>query len=531
MPTGIRLARHLPPILVVLFTAAGCGPDLTEMVAMRDGVRLATEVHLPPGDGPWPTLLYRTPYGRTAHRNDAGWLNGAGVAMVAQDTRGRFDSEGRDRVFTTDGDGALKDGYDTCAWIVEQEWSDGLIGSSGSSALGIVQYMQASAAPPGLVVVHPQLATPNLYSDAIFQGGVRRYALSHNWLEWQGSLHFEEELTEHPFEDDFWDPVQTSDRFAHVQTAGLHIGGWFDIFQNGTLEGFAGYQYEGGEGAAGQQRLVIGPWTHDALGETAQGELTFPENAGRGPHFDAFDALFAHHLQLEGAATSPDEIPVVQYYVMGDVDDPDAPGNEWRNADDWPPPAEPTAYYLQPGGGLSPELPSTKGGSSSYRFEPWNPSPTLCGPNLTLDAGPCDQRPVEARADVVVFDTGVLTEPLEIVGRVRAHLFVDIDQPDADLMVRMTDVYPDGRSMLMADGAYRLATRGATTSLAPLAAGEIVEGIVDLWSTALVVDAGHRLRISITSSIWSDRSGSPSAARTGSRSSSASTPGAPAVRR
>jgi hypothetical protein len=490
MSPGFRPARPLPLLLATLITIPGCGPDVTEMVTMRDGVRLATEIHLPPGEGPWPTLLYRTPYSRQVHRSDASWLNNAGVAMVAQDTRGRFDSEGRDRVFTTDGDGALKDGYDTCAWIVEQEWSDGLIGSSGGSGLGIVQYMQASAAPPGLVVVNPKQATPNLYSDAIFQGGVRRYALSHDWLEWQDSLHFEGELARHPFEDEFWDPVQTSDRFAHVQAAGLHLGGWFDIFQNGTLEGFSGYQYSGGEGAAGQQKLVIGPWDHNHFGETTQGELMFPENAGRGPHFEAFDALFAHHLRVAvpGVGLSPDDIPTVQYYMMGDVDDPDAPGNEWRSADDWPPTAEPTAYYLQPGGGLSPVVPSTKGGSTDYLFEPWNPSPTLCGANVILDAGPCDQRPVEARADVLVFDTGVLAEPLEIVGRVRAHLFVDIDRPDADLMVRMTDVYPDGRSMLMADGAYRLATRGATTSLAPLETGEIVEGIVDLWSTALVVN-------------------------------------------
>jgi len=103
---------------------------------------------------------------------------------------------------------------------------------------------------------------------------------------------------------------------------------------------------------------------------------------------------------------------------------------------------------------------------------------------------------------VVVFETGVLDAPMEVTGRLQATLFVELDQPDADLMVRMTDVYPDGRSMLIADGALRLATRGTTDSLTPLAVGEVVEGRVELWSTSLVVNTGHRLRISITSSNW-----------------------------
>ncbi len=491
-------------VLPVWLAAIGCGPDLTEMVEMRDGVKLATEVHLPRGDGPWPTMLYRTPYGREEFRGNAGWLNDVGVAMVTQDMRGRFDSEGEDRVFTTDGDGELKDGYDTCAWVVDQEWSDGLIGTSGGSARGIVQYMQSTAAPPGLVVIHPEVATPNLYSDALFQGGVRRYALSHNWLEGQDSLHFEDEFAEHPFEDEFWDSVQTADQVGDVRVAGLHVGGWFDIFQNGTLGGFVGYQHGGGEGAAGQQKLVIGPWSHIEWAETRQGQLEFPDSAAETPQDEAFETLFAHHLGLDDLdpGLSPDDIPAVQYYLMGDVDDADAPGNEWRSADDWPPAAERVAYYLQPGGGLAPDDPPADGGTTEYVFDPSNPSPTLCGNNMTVDAGSCDQRPVEARSDVIVFETDELSEPLEIVGRVRAHLVVDIDRPDADLMVRMTDVYPDGRSMLIADGAYRLATRGSTTSLEPLTDGEIVEGVVDLWSTAIVINAGHRLRISVTSSNW-----------------------------
>ena len=126
----------------------------------------------------------------------------------------------------------------------------------------------------------------------------------------------------------------------------------------------------------------------------------------------------------------------------------------------------------------------------------------MCGNNLTIDAGPCDQRPIEARSDVLVFETAALAEPVEVTGRLRAHLFVDIDRPDADLMVRLTDVYPDGRSMLVAEGALRLAARKSTTALALLSPGEVVEAVVDLWSTSIVFNRGHRVRISVTSSNW-----------------------------
>lgn len=472
------------------------------MLEMRDDVRLATDVFVPAGPGPFPTLLIRTPYGRDDLASWGDDYNAYGVAVVTQDMRGRFDSEGSDAVFTTDGDGELSDGWDTCAWIVDQEWSDGLIGTTGGSALGIVQYMQASAVPPGLVVMNPVVATSNMYDDAMFPGGVFRQALVEGWLGGQGSLDFLDEVAEHPFEDDFWDPVQTRDRYGDVVAAGLHEGGWYDIFGQGTLDGFSGYQHDGGPGAAGNQKLVIGPWTHGSLYGRSSGELVYPANAAEPPHPAAFVTLFVHYLGLSipGFDDHPDDIPNVQYYVMGDVDDPSAPGNAWRTADDWPLEAATVRLHLQPGGGLTEACPAADGGVSSWTYDPADPSPTVCGANLTIPAGPCDQRDVEERDDVVLFSTGVLAEPMEVTGRVRAYLYVDIDQPDTDLVVRLTDVYPDGRSMLITDGAVRLAARGSTTSLNPLESGEIVLGVVDLWSTSIIINAGHELRISVTSS-------------------------------
>ena len=483
--------------------------DLTEMVEMRDGVHLATDIFLPEGEGPWPVLLYRTPYGRARLAGRSSAYTPNGVVWVTQDQRGRFDSEGEDKVFGADGNGALQDGYDTAAWIIQQPWSNGKIATTGNSADGIVQYMQAAANPPGLVFMNPEYSTPNFYQDAVFWGGVFRENLAVTWLGGNQSTHFLDTIAAHPYADSFWDSYQTSQSYGDVNTAGLHVSGWFDIFSQGNIDGFVGYQHQGGPGAQGHQKLIMGPWTHTSIGITdtgvasrEQGELVFPPNSIDAPFHreDAFDYMAIHYLQLDlpGNPHTIDDIPTVQYYVMGDVDDPQAPGNTWRTAEDWPPEAAPVRYHLHSDGSLAEACPSSEPSSTSYTYDPASPTPSICGNNLNMANGPCDQSPIESRSDVVVFDTPVLTEPVEITGRVQAHLFVDIDQPDADLMVRLTDVYPDGRSMLITDGAARIAARGTLTGLQPYD-GTTLETVVDLWSSSIIINTGHRIRISVSS--------------------------------
>ncbi len=492
----------------MLFSLVAAAQDFTEMVEMRDGVHLATDVSLPEGDGPWPTVLYRTPYGRDRLAGEEDGYTPYGVAWVVQDQRGRFDSEGEDLVFGADGDGDLSDGYDTAAWLVDQSWSNGLIATTGNSADGIVQYIQTPTQPPGLVFVNPEFCTPNFYQDALFPGGVFRENLALTWLEGNDSLQFLDVVAAHPYVDEYWDSYQTWDQYGAVTAAGLHVGGWFDIFSQGNIDAFVGYQHEGGEGARGNQKLIMGPWTHNSIGvggsgvaSRQQGELVFPANstAPPYPYEDVLDALLIHYLQLDIAADAPDDIPTVQYYVMGDVDDDSAPGNAWRTANDWPPDAAPVRMHLQPGGSLAEDCPPTDGGVSTYTYDPADPSPSICGNNMNMDSGPCDQSAAEARDDIVVFTTPVLDEPMEITGHVRAHLFIDLDQPDTDLMVRLTDVYPDGRSMLVLDGAARVAFRDDMTGLDPYD-GETMEKVVDLWSTSIIINTGHRLRVSVTSS-------------------------------
>ena len=140
------------------------------------------------------------------------------------------------------------------------------------------------------------------------------------------------------------------------------------------------------------------------------------------------------------------------------------------------------------------------GMSDSYVFDPENPSPTICGSNLTLDSGPCDQRKIEQRNDTLVYTTDTLEDPLEISGRLSGSFNVELDQLDVDLVVRVTDVYPDGRSLLITEGVARIAARGSLVDLTEVEPGEVVQVEVDLLSTSIILNRGHRLRISVTSS-------------------------------
>lgn len=493
----------------LLGSAAGCAEpaqDKFEWIEMRDGTRLAASVYVPKGEGPYPAVLVRTPYGRDAERFLASRYVSRDVAVVVQDLRGRFDSEGANAAFTTDGLGDLRDGYDTCAWVIEQPWSNGVIVSTGGSALGITQYLGAAAGCPGLVAISAEAATPNVYSDGVFQDGVHRHALSNGYLELIDNPQFAENFPAHPLEDEFWDPVQTSDHFGEVQVAGIHIGGWYDIFLRGTIDAYSGYQHDGGEGARGRQHLVIGPWAHRELVLPEDGGLRFPEQADTPVELpDAGSmagAVLGHYLDRPEGEVAFSDVPTVSYYVMGDPDDPEAPGNAWRTAQDWPIPAAPVRWHFGPGGELAEACPASGTSTTTYVFDPKDPTPTLCGNNMTIPGGPCDHREVEARDDNISFETPPLEAPMEITGKLLAHLFVDVDQVDTDLMVRLTDVYPDGRSMLIADGALRLASRNSTRSLDFIEPGEIVEATVDLWSTSIIVNRGHRVRVGVTSSNW-----------------------------
>jgi putative CocE/NonD family hydrolase len=358
--------------------------------------------------------------------------------------------------------------------------------------------MMAPDAPDALGCQFVIVAAPDLYRHAIFQGGVLRKSLIEGWLRLQGSEFLLEGFAAHPFEDSFWDAVDISGRYGQVDVPALHVGGWYDIFAQGTLDAFVGYEEQGGVGAAGQQHLIMGPWTHAGLGGRVQGELEYPQNAEMDLIQLTSDWSEECLLGEEGTAS---DWPAVCYYVMGDVDDANAPGNVWREAEAWPTSAKELRLYLRGGGKLDAVPPTADEGGDTFLYDPSDPSPTVCGANLLRKAGPCDQGEVEVRDDALVYTTPPLEEPLEVTGRVRARLWLVSDAPDTDVAVRLTDVYPDGRSMLVLDGILRARFRGLDFSREELMTpGTPYELEIDVGSTSIIFNAGHSVRIIVSSS-------------------------------
>lgn len=476
-------------------TSAGDFQKSLHMVPMRDGTRLATDVYLPEGStGPHPVIFSRGPYGRSGASRMAAKACREGYAFVSQDMRGRFDSEGNDAVvFHNDGWAKHRDGHDSLAWITEQEWCNGGIATWGGSALGITQTMMAPGAPPALKAQFVQVAASSMYHQVAYQGGAWRKALVETWLQAHrfdpGTL---ESYLAHPRYDKFWEEVNAEAQAHRVNAPGIFWGGWYDIFLQGTLNSFTTIHNQGGPNARGKCRLIIGPYAHGTFNE-----LVYPDNSRELP--PAADALrfFDHLLKAEENGVADE--PAVHYYVMGDPTDPEAPGNFWRSADNWPPPSRQTAHYFQPDGTLTTSAPQGSD-ALTYDYDPDNPVQTLGGQNLVLAKGPADQRSVETRPDVLLFTTGELQQPIEITGPILARLYISSNCPDTDFTVKLCDVYPDGRSMLVTDGILRARHRESFSEESFLEPDKVYELTVDLWSTSLVFNKGHRIRIAVSSS-------------------------------
>jgi predicted acyl esterase len=503
-PVSLRRARlrAWPAVLrlIGLAALAGCAAlaaGQTERVPMADGVKLATDVYLPSkGKAPYPTILIRTPYNKASMKGIAANLGPQGYAVVVQDMRGRFESEGHHAIiFGNDGlGGKHRDGHDTLRWIASQPWSNGKVVSWGASALGIVQNMAAPGAPEALKGQVVIMAFSDYYHQAAYQGGVWRKELLEGWLKAtgmeEGNL---ETFLKHPTYDDFWKALSTDAHADQVNAPGVFIGGWHDIFVQGTINSFVNINRRGGPAARGKCFLVIGPQAHGTYTEAPE----YPQ-ATKAP-LNLLAPMNVISRWLSGEAAAGEKIQPVHYYVMGPLDKPSGPGNHWRSADTWPPQARSARDYLHPEGKLSTAHPAGNH-QLTFRYDPANPVPTRGGQNLQISKGPMDQRPVENRPDVLLFTSEPLAEPVEVTGRIRARLFVGSDCPDTDFTVKLTDVYPDGRSMLVTDGIRRASLRKSFSKPEPLKPGEVYELEVDLWSTSQVFDRGHRIRIAVSSS-------------------------------
>lgn len=486
-----RLAPSLLLVLLSTVASAQTAPTL-HMVEMRDGVTLATDVYLPSGGAAVPILLRQTPYGRALDPSYVTQVLGQGYGLVSQDVRGRGDSGG---VYLPFND-AANDGFDTIGWIAAQPWSNGKVGMVGMSAEGIVQlYVAAQATPPpALKCAHVGVATADMY-EALLQGGAWRGELGNGWLQGLMEPAALAEVRQREVLDAFWDPVRLSEEeLASVNIPILHIGGYFDVFARGTTRVHSAMQNSAVSGDS--QFLILGPWTHTGMSATKQGEVTFPSSSTYAGTGFLFDMVNFFNWCLKGAARPT--FADARYYVAELADDGTSASGGWRTGESWPPVSTPTSLYLHEDGELRTAAPILDDAPTAIPVDPMNPVPSIGGGNLTIAAGPVDQSELAVREDVLVVQTVPFTEAVELIGDVHARIWAASATDDVDVIVRIEQLTPSGKSILLADGARRGRFVQGFDAIRPLTPDTAALFDVDLGPVGVRVPAGHALRFSFS---------------------------------
>lgn len=473
-------------------------PSFTVMVPMRDGKELATDIYLPTPDAlGLPALLIRSPAGRKALPAVSNLsLLREGYVIAIQETRSASDAEGKTMPCVDDAD----DGLDTIKWLSKSKYTNGKIGSIGPSALGIAQLMLAPSCPDSLKAQYILFACGSVFHHAAYpQGQLHKHQIE-SWLGYYAKdPSHTKKLKKERHYSDFWKKMNSSLRAHAVRVPAVFVAGWYDTFLSGTLDAFLARQQKGGHGARGEQKLIIGPWAHFWPAVKTLGDYEVPQQ-GQTPPFDISPKRwFAHYLK--GEKNGIEKIPPITYYVMGPFDGTPSKGNVWKTAKMWPIPSTPVEFYLTADQGLQEKVGEKNEKEFTYRYDPENPVPTLGGRNLFIESGPKDQRMIESRNDVISFTTPPLQEDLEVTGILKAKIFFQTDAPDTDLVLRLTDVYPDGKSLLVSDNAVRLGSLYKDTRSSSKFDNPVPHEIeVDLHATSLVFAKGHRIRLSVTSS-------------------------------
>ena len=481
--TALAITLALGSIIAVRTeqTATSSIETTEYMVEMRDGIKLATSVYFPPGDGPWPVVLIRTPYdkgrgGETAARRyvDHGYVH------VIQDHRGIFRSEGE----YIPHEHEIEDGYDTVEWIAAQRWSNGRVGMTGGSALGIATNLAAAADAPHLDAVYVNVSPRSMFYEGRFIGGMFKEQDTGQWMRGQGVG--EEAVTAYRKRVTLDKRWEEKDLIFHRQNIDIPIynaGGWYDLFGYGTVMNFKYLQEWGRGGAKGNQRLMVGPIGHGPL----SGDLEYPAS-----RVESNEEIRFFDYWLKGVDNGFDEEPPVKYYMMASArKDRPSPKNGWRTADTWPPQgSRQVRYYLHPGGRLDPARPTKIGSATSYVFDPADPVPTLGGLNLFGERGPMDQRAVGERSDYLRFETETLDADLVIAGKMDLELWASSDAPDTDFIAKVVDVYPDGYEALVLDMGIRARFRDGrrVEDVKMLTPGVATKMTIDLWNTAITIE-------------------------------------------
>jgi putative CocE/NonD family hydrolase len=503
-------------------------------VPMRDGTMLRADVYRPEGDGPFPVLLQRTPYGKRMPGSvglvlDTLTAVTRGYIVVHQDIRGRFASEGDWVPWEHD----RNDGYDTVAWAAALPDSTGEVGMFGGSYTGSTQWSAAIAGAPALRALAPQVTWSDPLDGLFQRGGALELGVTVPWTLLTGATHlprmhegadlfsaaasliadYDELASRTYWELPSGDTPSTaryggpdlgteralrepeSSEFNRVaghhdelSVPSLNFAGWYDIFLQGSLDNYASMAATGTP-----SRLVVGPWTHESilgLSFGKVGEVNFGLMASPGliqGHTNITElqlGWFDHWLKQEDSGIL--DQPPVKLFVMG--------ANVWRDEHEWPlSRAVDTPWYLREDGRLDQAAPQSEEIADEYDYDPADPVITRGG-GLVMSpefpAGTFDQAVAEQRDDVLVYTSEPLESDLEVTGRVRVTLWAATDGPGTDWVVRLCDVDHEGVSRNVADGILRVSTEP----------GEAAEYDIDLWSTSMLFAAGHRIRVQVTSS-------------------------------
>ncbi|WP_242904785.1 CocE/NonD family hydrolase [Actinomadura terrae] len=514
---------------------------------MRDGTVLRSNVLTPKGKGDFPVILMRLPYNKEGaedffYDKPAGYASACYVVVV-QDVRGQYKSDGDFYPYRTEG----TDGYDTIEWAARLPHSNGKVGMYGFSYPGLTQWMPATLRPPHLVTIIPAFTSSDYYDGWTYEGGAMYQSFTQSWplfslanssvrkypdgakldaemnkanqqlfSKWYWSLPLNKfpplypkdkrvapyyyDWVKHPSNDAYWQRWSIRTRYPQVTVPSFNFGGWYDIFLDGTAENFAGMRAKGGSPAARQgSTLLLGPWTHGGHG-TRSGALDFGPDAA--VDVDALQLRWFDHW-LKGAKNGVEKDPAVKVFVMG--------ANKWRTANAWPIPGTVnTKYYLNSEGSantitgdgtLSTTPPSGRREPDRYRYDPDNPVPSFGGRfQSSVPGGPQDQRLIEQRPDVLVYNTPTLEKDTEVTGPISVTLYASSSAKDTDFTAKLTDVAQDGTSMLIQYGIQRARYRDSLEHPSLIKPGKVYKYTIKIWPTGNVFKAGHKLRLEISSS-------------------------------
>ena len=454
-----------------------------QLIPMRDGKHLSANVYFPQGAGPWPVLFEQryADISGVGTRKAAASLAEAGYVVAMVNYRGTHKSEGTWVGYRALGWGELKDGYDACEWLGTQAWSTGKVGTFGSSQAGYAQNFLAITQPPHLTAQYMVDTGLSLFHEGYRIGGTNRPArfksLAGNCRVPADNDRLLEEWMKHPHYDEYWRDEDCSLHFDKMNVPCFTIGSWYDFMNQGSIASFEGRQLRGGPNSRGKQQLVIGPWLHGRLNKGSKvGDLVYPADA-TWPELEHMIRWFDYWLK--GKDTGVEKEPAVRYYVMGAVSEADAPGNVWRTADDFPPVASITSMFLAADAQLTSTTPIHETGTGF--------------------PGATDARAFEQQSEVRTFTTEMLDTPVEWTGRIQAELYLSSTAPDTDVIVRISDVYPDGRSILIVDYPQRVRYRDGFDHEVMMQPGEVVKVAFDVGWISQIFNKGHRIRVTVAS--------------------------------